>query len=38
MEKAGHLMHNEGLVSKGAAKRHDAMMDAAGKDEPPFAN
>jgi hypothetical protein len=38
MEKAGHALHNEGLVAKGAAKRQDAMVDAKGKEEPPFAN
>jgi hypothetical protein len=31
-------MHNEGLVSKGAAKRQDAMVAASGNEEPPFAN
>ncbi|OAK97020.1 hypothetical protein IQ06DRAFT_338327 [Phaeosphaeriaceae sp. SRC1lsM3a] len=38
MEKAGHVLHNEGLVAKGAAKRQDAMSDAKGTEEPPFAN
>ncbi|KAH7379400.1 hypothetical protein DE146DRAFT_317613 [Phaeosphaeria sp. MPI-PUGE-AT-0046c] len=38
MEKAGHVLHNEGLVAKGAAKRQDAMGDAKGVEEPPFAN
>lgn len=38
IEKAGHVLHNEGLVSKGAAKRQDAMVDAKGGEEPPFAN
>jgi uncharacterized protein YjbJ (UPF0337 family) len=38
MEKAGHMMHNEGLVAKGAAKRREAMGEVEGKEEPPFAN
>jgi uncharacterized protein YjbJ (UPF0337 family) len=38
MEKAGHMMHNEGLVAKGAAKRQEAMGEIKGKEEPPFAN
>jgi uncharacterized protein YjbJ (UPF0337 family) len=38
MEKAGNVMHNEGLVSKGTAKREDAMVNAARREEPPFAN
>jgi hypothetical protein len=38
MEKAGHVMHNEGLVNKGAAKRQEAVDGKAGREEPPFAN
>jgi hypothetical protein len=38
MEKAGHMMKNEGLVAKGAAKRQEAMEEVKGKEEPPFAN
>jgi hypothetical protein len=36
MEKAGHMMKNEGMVAKGAAKRQEAAHPA--KEEPPFAN
>jgi hypothetical protein len=38
MEKAGHVMHNEGLVNKGAAKRQEAVDGKAEREEPPFAN
>jgi hypothetical protein len=38
MEKAGHVMHTEGLVNKGAAKRQDAGDVKEGREEPPFAN
>ncbi|KAL5117622.1 hypothetical protein ACEQ8H_004515 [Pleosporales sp. CAS-2024a] len=38
MEKAGNLMHNEGLVTKGAAKREANMGEVEPREEPPFAN
>lgn len=38
MEKAGHMMHNEGLVDKGTAKRQEAVNGKGGREEPPFAN
>jgi hypothetical protein len=38
MEKAGHLMHNENMVAKGAAKRQEAHAEAGAKEKPPFAN
>ena len=38
MEKAGHVMHNEGLVAKGAAKRAEkAQLEREGE-KGPFAN
>lgn len=38
MEKVGHVMHNEGLVAKGAAKRQEAGEVEEGREKPPFAN
>ena len=38
MEKAGHVMHNEGLVAKGAAKRQEAVAEGEAREKPPFAN
>ena len=38
MEKAGHLMKNENMVAKGAAKRQEKAGVESGKEEPPFAN
>jgi hypothetical protein len=38
MEKAGHVMHNEGLVAKGAAKRQEAVEEGEGREKGPFAN
>jgi uncharacterized protein YjbJ (UPF0337 family) len=38
MEKAGHVMHNEGLVAKGAAKRQAVKGEASREEEGPFAN
>lgn len=38
MEKTGHLVHNEKLVAKGAAKRQEAHREVEEKEDPPFAN
>jgi hypothetical protein len=38
MEKAGHMMHNENMVAKGAAKRQEKASEVNRKEEPPFAN
>jgi hypothetical protein len=38
MEKVGHVVHNEGLVAKGAAKRAEAVGAGKRSEEPPFAN
>ena len=38
MEKVGHVVHNEGLVAKGAAKRAEAVGEGKRSEEPPFAN
>ena len=38
MEKAGHMMKNENMAAKGAAKRQEKAGLEKGKEEPPFAN
>lgn len=37
MQKVGHVVHNEGLVAKGGAKRAEAAEREKGE-EGPFAN
>ena len=38
MEKAGHVMHNEDMVAKGAAKRQEKMNLVKEGEKGPFAN
>lgn len=38
MEKVGHVVHNEGLVAKGASKRAEAVGEGKRSEELPIAN
>jgi hypothetical protein len=38
MEKAGSMIHNEGMVEKGRAKREEKSAAKERRKEPPFAN